>query len=90
MLPQNCEIKTSSIIDSSIRKKLGFETQVMSEGWNDFKAQMGFKKGIDINTYNASTPLKFTNVPSAMLTRAFLYRSLLENEPRKDVMSTFF
>jgi len=90
LLPQNCEIKTSSIIDSFIRKKLGFETQVMSDGWNDFQAQMGFKKGIDINTYNASTPLKFTNVPSAMLTSAFIYRSLLENEPRKDVMSIFF
>lgn len=63
----------------------------MSEGqWHDFKAQIGFKKGIDINTYNKSTPLKFTNVPSAMLTSAFLYRSLLENEPRKDVMSIFF
>ena len=26
MLPQNCEMKTSSIIDSSIRKKSGIKT----------------------------------------------------------------
>ena len=46
------------------------------------------RRGIDIDTYNKLTPLKFANVPSAMLTSAFIYRSLLENKPGKGVMSS--